>query len=154
MIKTNPNPEYDGHVMFGELTSDWLRQHKDQLDWSEVCRYQKLEESLMDQLYDYVDWPAISYWQIHLSQNFIRRHWWDLSKDQLFRTHQLSQSLIREFLDHINLDFLVQTHELSINFIRQFSDNLDWVLLKKSQCYFKYDFNEDWDKYKKEFSII
>ena len=23
-------------------------------------------------------------------QNFIRRHWWDLSKDQLFRTHQLS----------------------------------------------------------------
>ena len=152
MIKTIPNPEYDSHVQFGDLSSDWLRKHKDELNWTEVCRHQKLEESLMDQLSDYVSWFAISKWQLHLSDDFIRRHWWDLSKRELFKTHQLSQSLLREFLDDIDLDYVVTNQELSIDFLREFGDRMNWSITRRNQHYFKYDFNEDWDKYKREFS--
>ena len=75
MKPTVVNPEYQSHVEFLELTSDWLRQHKDQLDWTSVCRYQKLDQSFIQQMDQYVNWIAVSKWQIYLSQDFIRRHW-------------------------------------------------------------------------------
>ena len=152
MKKTNPNPEYQSNVEFLDLTSDWLRQHKDQLDWTNVCRYQKLQQSFIEQMDQYVNWIAVSKWQLHLSQDFIRRNWDKLNKPLLSIHTTFSESFLRQFIDIIDLDCIAQNQELSINFLRQFKDKFDWFIVKRSQYYFKYDFNDDYAKYKKEFT--
>lgn len=151
MKKTTPNPEYQSHVEFGDLTNDWLREHKDQLDWTAVCRWQKLEQSFIEQMDQYVNWIAISKWQLHLSEDFIRRNWNKLNKPLLAKHTTFSQSFLREFRNCINWDEVVINQELTIDFIREFRDQLPFDYIFEHQHQFKYSFCDRYDEVNKQF---
>ena len=151
MIPTFPNPEYQSYVEFLELSSDWLRQHKDQLNWTQVCRYQKLEQSFIEQMDQYVNWIAVSKWQLKLSEDFIRRNWDKLNKPLLSRHITFSQSFLREFKDVIDWELIIHNQNLSLNFIRQMKYELPFDFIYQYQDDFKYSFMDRYDAVRKEF---
>ena len=151
MKPTVVNPEYQSHVEFLELSSDWLRQHKDQLDWTQVCRYQKLEQSFIQQMDQYVNWVAISKWQLRLSEDFIRRNWNKLIKPLLYKYHIFSETFLRQFKDQIDWEILIHNQSISINLMREFRDELPWDFIYQYQEQFKYSFCSKYDALHKEF---
>lgn len=151
MKPTIVNPEYQSHVEFLDLTSDWLRQHKDQLDWTNVCRYQKLEQSFIEQMDQYVNWIAVSKWQLHLSQDFIRKNWDKLNKPLLSRHTTFSESFLREFKDEIDWEMIIHTQKISINIMREFRDILPWDFIYQYQEQFKYSFCDKYEAVHKQF---
>lgn len=154
MKETVVNPELESHVEFGELTSDWLRKHKDQLNWSNVCRHQNLEDDFIDQMSQYVDWWMVSKYQLHLSEDFIRRNWNKLSIEILVDHITFTQEFIREQINTLTereLKLIVKYHELSFNFLREFKDKLPFNYVFLYQHTFKYDFCDGHDQACKEF---
>ena len=151
MIPTFPNSEYQSHVEFLELSSDWLREHKDQLDWTQVCRFQKLEQSFIEQMDQYVNWIAVSKWQLRLSQDFIRRNWDKLNKPLLIRHTTFSESFLREFKDKLDWELILQSQDLTLNFVRQMKDEIPLDLAFKYQNQFRYSFYDNYDRVTKQF---
>lgn len=55
------------------LSQDFMRDHKDILDWSAISRSQRLSEAFMDEMKDYIDWTWASYKQ-KMTAYFIENH--------------------------------------------------------------------------------
>jgi hypothetical protein len=68
-----------GYVNWGvisasqELSEDFIRKFKDQLDWELICIHQKLSESFIEEFSDRVDWYSIG-WRQNISKEFVYRH--------------------------------------------------------------------------------
>ena len=60
--------------MYQKLSEEFMRKHKDQLDWSLISQYQSLSPTFVEEMKDYVDWTWISIRQQKLTKDFILRH--------------------------------------------------------------------------------
>ena len=52
------------------LSEDFIREFKDKVDWSAICRYQKLSEDFIREFKDKVHWGVVSIYQNNLSDEF------------------------------------------------------------------------------------
>ena len=68
------NPEFDwrdwGFYSNNILSEDFIREFKDKVDWSAICRYQKLSEDFIREFKDKVHWGVVSIYQNNLSDEF------------------------------------------------------------------------------------
>ena len=68
------NPEFDwrdwGFYSNNILSEDFIREFIDKVDWSAVCRYQKLSEDFIREFKDKVHWGVVSIYQNNLSDEF------------------------------------------------------------------------------------
>ena len=68
------NPEFDwrdwGFYSNNILSEDFIREFKDKVDWSAICRYQKLSENFIREFKDKVHWGVVSIYQNNLSDEF------------------------------------------------------------------------------------
>ena len=65
------NPEFDwrdwGFYSNNILSEDFIREFNDKVDWSAICRYQKLSEGFIREFKDKVHWGVVSIYQNNLS---------------------------------------------------------------------------------------
>jgi hypothetical protein len=73
----------DYETIFSE---EYIDKHKDELDWTMVCRTQKMSETFMEEHKDYLDWEAISKYQ-RLTKQFIEKHMDLLSMKWIIRRY-------------------------------------------------------------------
>ena len=68
------NPAFDwrdwGFYSNNILSEDFIREFKDKVDWSAICRYQKLSEDFIREFKDKVHWGVVSIYQNNLSDEF------------------------------------------------------------------------------------
>ena len=68
------NPAFDwrdwGFYSNNILSEDFIREFKDKVDWSAICRYQKLSENFIREFKDKVHWGVVSIYQNNLSDEF------------------------------------------------------------------------------------
>lgn len=69
---------------YQKLTPEFMRKHKDELDWTIISECQKLSMRFIEEMKDYVDWTWISISQ-DFSKRFIIRHKNRLNMTSLLR---------------------------------------------------------------------
>lgn len=102
---------------------DYIRKHKDEVDWICISERQKLSEEFIREFQDYVDWEDVSEYQ-ELSEDLIREYkdcinWYWISYSQ-----KLSEEFIREFKHKVNWHWINIYQELSDEFRKEFEEYL------------------------------
>ena len=105
-----------------ELPIEFIREYKDYLNWSHICKCQTLTEDLIDEFafrLTYTNWRYISEYQ-KLSEKMIAKYankvdWYYITLHQ-----KLSPAFIKRFQDEIHWEKLAGRKKLSEQFIKQF----------------------------------
>lgn len=58
--------------MSNNMTIEYIRDHKDEINWNYMSLFKQLSEDFIREFKDYVDWNSISSEQ-HLSEDFHKR---------------------------------------------------------------------------------
>ena len=111
------------------LTESFIREHKNEVDWPKICRYQTLTEPFMEEFQNKLDWYIVSRYQI-LSESFIqkfipKKYWSEISEHQI-----LSEDFIREFQEYLDWNEISRCQILSEPFIQEFQDKIKIYYLK------------------------
>ncbi|KAF2900371.1 hypothetical protein ILUMI_05815 [Ignelater luminosus] len=119
-------------LTYQKLSEEFLREFKDIVDWKLVSNYQELSESFMREFKESINWPCISLKQ-ELSAEFIlefkdRVNWTNISALQT-----LSESTIRQFQDYVDWRHISSVHRLSEDFIRKFKHRVSWHAISFGQ---------------------
>jgi len=88
-----------------KLSEDFIRNFKDEINWTTISRNQKLSEYFIREFKDKVDWCYIS---IH---------------------QELSEDFIQEFKDRVDWRYISINQELSGDFIQEFKGRVDWYYI-------------------------
>jgi len=121
-----------------DLSPEFMLRFKTQLHWGLLCQYQHLSEGLIRTMSDEIDFKAVSYFQTHLTTNFIEEYsdllcWSSISHRQ--PNILLDYSFIERNSNHINWFLLCKHHSLSKDFIERFFLHLDWCAILTFQDY-------------------
>ena len=104
------------------LTIDYVRNHRDELNWKDICTNLTLTEDFIREFKDKVDWKEISYYQV-LSENFIREFKDKVDWEMISMSQILSEDFMREFKDKLDLRYIkrrIPRQLLSESFIKEF----------------------------------
>lgn len=119
-------------------TEDFIREHKDELNWTKLAKKVTLSEQFIEEMINYVDWKSIFLYQ-PVSEDFIERHIEKLTNFDLICAHRLPSI---EFVERHKLCFhwgMLSQQKLTDEFLRAFRDDVDWRLYTIHNCY---DFTE------------
>ena len=104
-----------------------------QLDWSILCRENKLDENFIRDFSNKVDWKEISKYQ-ELSDDFIREFSDKISWDTLQMYQKLSEDIMREYKDKINFGTIGIFQKLSDDFMKEFNVEYANILSIEYHC--------------------
>ena len=104
----------------------------DDVNWSNISKYQKLSEDFIREFAHRVDWCYISSCQ-KLSENFIREYQDEVYWSNISRYQQLSEDFIREFKNEVDWYFICMYQELTDEFKKEFKNEVDWYSTSEYQ---------------------
>lgn len=108
----------------GNLSENFMREHKDNINWTKICRHQTLSENFILEMEDYIDFHVLLIYQT-FSENFIEANEHLLHWDHIARFQPLSLSFIKKHIAKINYDKLEQNEDLS--FTQQVWDEIKFL---------------------------
>lgn len=111
-------------------SADFVREFQDKVYWDRISICQNLSEDFIREFKDYVDWPNISSHQ-KLSEDFIREFQDKLDWHRISYHQELSENFIREFQDKVDWYEISYYQKLSEDFIREFKDKVNWLVIGK-----------------------
>src|SRR5690606_14512094 len=83
-----------------KLSEEFIREHKELVNWWDISNYQKLSESFIREHKDLVNWECISYSQ-KLSESFIREFNLTIPENSwLYKSDQEKEEYIRSNTDY------------------------------------------------------
>lgn len=114
---------------------DFLRVHKDHINWYHLCMYVVLPIEVIEEFIDYIDWFAILLRQ-KLPESFIRRYkeQWEM-KDILVQ-QQVSEQFLRDYLNEFKKQewiYISRYQKLNEQFIREFRKKVKWNIIAMYQ---------------------
>ncbi|GFX75068.1 hypothetical protein TNCV_4064701 [Trichonephila clavipes] len=106
-----------------------MDKHEKDLEWSTLCRFQKMSEDFMEKHVNLLDWVAVcvSHHQT-LSEPFIRKYHEKLDMDLVSSSQKLSENMIREYEDRVNWRNITRFQSFDENFAMEFH-KIDWCYL-------------------------
>lgn len=99
--------------------------------WEELSENVELSEQFIRDFKDDVDWEHISMYQ-KLSDPFIRDFKDKVDLDWISKHQRLSESFIREFKNKVDWEYISMYQKLSNDFIEEFHDKLNMGLIEDS----------------------
>ena len=109
--------ECDDYVFWSQIyihveTIDFIREYKNKLDWTKLCRWFAFTMDQLEEFKDYIDWFEVSKWQF-LTSKFIRKHLDTLNLHEVRcnRNTKINSSF-REFLRK----FAILKGDIDVNF--------------------------------------
>ena len=82
------------------MSEDFIREFKDEVDWDEISKNQKLSEEFIKEFEYNIDWTVITKYQ-RLSEKFIKEFKDELDWEYICLYQVLSDEFIEEFKDKI-----------------------------------------------------
>lgn len=82
------------------LSEDYIRNHKDQLNWVIISKNQKLSEPFIEEMKDKVNWYYLCQNQ-HLSEPFLRKWKNKFNLNDIFQFQKVSEEFIRETIFYL-----------------------------------------------------
>jgi hypothetical protein len=128
---------------FKVLSEEFIRNHKDELNWLRICENQSLSEAFIIEHADYVNWDYVAYYQ-KLSEKFIRDNFSLLTKcsnTYICEKQVLSENFISEFRNHLDWVIISTYQKLSEKFMRQNHKRIVWNF---AFVYQKFSFRFAW----------
>jgi len=107
------------------LSSDFLLQKKDVLNWQLIGRYQTLSDSIIEQFYDQIGLSTVVQFQT-ISTGFMLRHLDILPLDMLCVYQDLSMQIIDACVDKWNWSLICRYQNLADVMIIKYHQNIDW----------------------------
>ena len=126
------------------VTEEFILKYIDYIDWKRISN-RNLSENFIREHKDKVNWSSVSY-ELNLSESFIREFQNKLNWRSVSSASRLSESFIREFKDKVDWEKISEAQKLSESFIREFKDKVDWdniSLRQKISESFAEEFIED-----------
>ena len=130
----NPDFDWNDYKFYSNniLSEDFIREFKDKVDWSAICRYQKLSEEFIEEFQDKLYWKHISGYQ-ELSVEFIKKFRHKIDWELLSCSKYIDEDTLRKFQYSIDWDRVSRFAEfrfltdkqLSEKFIEEFQNKLD-----------------------------
>ena len=130
----NPDFDWNDYKFYSNniLSEDFIREFKDKVDWSAICRYQKLSEEFIEEFQDKLYWKHISCYQ-ELSVEFIKKFRHKIDWELLSCSKYIDEDTLRKFQYSIDWDRVSRFAEfrfltdkqLSEKFIEEFQNKLD-----------------------------
>ena len=110
-----------------DVTAEFLRYYKDQLDWDILVEERMLKEDTIREFQDYIDFSRINYMNRYLSEEFLIEFKDKLDWKHVSTYQVLSEEFIREHQDLLDWKVLAteQSH-LSMEFLEEFKDRINW----------------------------
>lgn len=87
------------------LSSEFMDKHKNNLNWINISRTQKLTEEMMERFSDNLDWKLVSFNQ-SLSEPFMEKHSEKLDWLNISLSKKLSREFILKHEDKLNMTYV------------------------------------------------
>ena len=117
--------DWEGVSREKDLSEEFIREFKNDLEWFSVSKFQKLSESLIVELKGYVNWLGVSKYQ-KLSENFIRENVVNVCWEYICIHQKLSENFLREFQDRVYWGIISSQYKLTDEFLIEFKDMVNW----------------------------
>lgn len=110
-----------------EMTQRWLAANMDRLDVASLCGAHYMSEALIEGVLDKIDWEALSWNKLDMSEAFLVRHARRVNWRAVAMQYFLDESFVRRFVDaphvkpdenYLPLDAVLASQELSEAFLR------------------------------------
>lgn len=95
------------------LSEEFMREHKHQLDWNQISKCQTLSEIFIEEMHTFINWNYISSFQ-PLSENFINNYQHKINWDMISLHQPLSKSYIEKHLFSLDFKGLQKNPNLSL----------------------------------------
>jgi len=125
-IENHFNDFYTNNLcQYQVLSSDFLLEKKDVLNWQLIGRFQTLSDSIIEQFYTQIGLPIVVQFQT-LSTGFMLRHLDILPLDMLCVYQTLSMQIIDTCIDKWNWSSICRYQNLADAMIVKYHQNIDW----------------------------
>lgn len=137
------------------FTMNQIREHLDLVNWKYFTRYNVLTNSIIDKLYDFIEWSEIidnesvdekmiehyrdniklikTRPHIKYSEEFLYRNAEYLDWMNICYNIELSETFMIDFADKLYWSIVSDRQNLSENLIKKYSDRLDWKAISRKQ---------------------
>ena len=114
------------------LSEEFIKKHKDSLNWDYISVFQILSEKFIEDNKDKINWNVIAEYQL-LSEPFIEKYKDKLNLDQVSQHQKLSEAFVEKHIKDLNLYKICKFQKLSESFIEKYLDKLPLNCILKYQ---------------------
>jgi hypothetical protein len=144
-----------------KLTDKLIRKFSYKFDnnhWNEICQHQILNEQIIEENIDKVNWVFISIYQ-ELSENFIYKYWTKLLPFMIFAHQKLSSEFIDKIIStkgekDIDWNYITKYQKLNEKFIKKYENKILWNYIWNSQTFSEEYIRELYNKANEPYSRI
>lgn len=109
---------------------NFLREHRDNLNWEYICHYCTFDEKVLNEFKDYLNLTSLQVYKTELPESFIRRWIEEFNLQNLLMNQTLSEDFLRDRVSafkKVHWACISRWQKLSENFIREFKQKVRWT---------------------------
>jgi hypothetical protein len=141
MDKNAKNLNWNNICSYQKLSEKFMEKHVDKLNWKYVCVFQKLSENFMEKYVDKLDWQSVCLFQ-NLSEEFMEKHIDKLHWNIISYLYKLKNPIFEKYIRKEN-NWLYLKEKEKISALTKYYKIIEKDGIKYVECYKKLNKNKN-----------